>query len=358
MSDNSPVLSRRGFLTRAGATVLMGAMGTSILAACAPGGGAAPAKSSSSGGASNVPTVPFTFLSFLPLTSFTVTPEMLGDLDGNFTKNGLDITLQPVHGSAQATQLLLANKGQVARNGLIDAMVAGFAQNQPVVVVGIDTYATGIRIVTTDKDPNPSDWVGKTMGVPSVKGTSDKTLSMSLIEAGIDPNSVKRQLVGLSAGTFDLVKNGSLAGYIVSADTAFLVAKQNPEARVFTPTTGSGINIYMTTKDQIAQNGDAIKRYLTAIKEVKSGLIDASDKVYSKAIDTLRGKYSWAALDDVHIAPEALKAQVDLWKNPAGQVGQPDMDAIEKSYQELVKAGFVPGGKKIEDLIDTSLLPK
>ena len=188
MSNNGPVLSRRGFLTRAGAAVLMGVAAPSILAACAPGGSAAPAKSNNTGGAGNVPTVPFTFLSFLPLTSFTVTPEMLGDLDGTFKKNGLDITLEPVHGSAQATQLLLANKGQVARNGLIDAMVAAFTQNQPVVVTGIDTYATGIRIVTTAKNPNPSDWAGKTMGVPSVNGTSDKTLSMSLIEAGSTPS--------------------------------------------------------------------------------------------------------------------------------------------------------------------------
>ncbi|WP_344782191.1 ABC transporter substrate-binding protein [Microbacterium kribbense] len=302
--------------------------------------------------------MPFTFLSFLPLTSFTVSPEMLADLDGTFKKDGLDATLQPVKGSAQATQLLLANKGQVARNGLIDAMVAAFAQNQPVVVTGIDTYQTGIKIVTTSKTPNPADWVGKTMGVPSVNGTSDKTLSMSLIEAGLDPKSVKRQLVGLSAGTFDLVQKGTLVGYLVSTDTAFLVAKQNPDAHVFTPTTGSGINIYMSTKDQIQQNGDALKKYFAAITEVKSGIVNGTDQDYTKAIDTLRTKYSWAALDDSTIAVEAFKAQVGLWKNPAGAIGQPDMDAIDKSYQELVKAGFVPGGKKIESLFDTSLLPQ
>jgi NitT/TauT family transport system substrate-binding protein len=334
----------------------MGALGTSFLAACSTGGGSTPSKSDDSGAAKNVPTVPFTFLSFLPLTSFTVTPEMLADLDGTFKKNGLDTTLQAVQGSAQATQLLLANKGQVARNGLIDAMLASFSQNQPVVVAGIDTYATGIRIVTTDKSPNPADWVGKTIGVPSVNGTSDKTLSMSLIEGGIDPKSVKRQLVGLSAGTFDLVHNGTLAGYMVSADTALIVAKQNKDARVFTPTTGTGINIYMTTKDQINQNGDALKKYFASIKQVKESVL--ADKSLDKPIELLRSKYSWAALDDVHVAPEALKAQADLWKTPQGEIGEPDMDAIEKSYQELVKADIVPAGKKIEDLIDTSLLPK
>jgi NitT/TauT family transport system substrate-binding protein len=355
MSNNGPVFSRRGFLTRAGGTVLMGALGATALAACATGE-ATPAASTSGSPAKAKTPVPFTFLSFLPLTSFTVTPEMLGDLDGTFKKNGLDMTLQAVQGSAQATQLLLANKGQVARNGLIDAMLAAFAQNQPVVVAGIDTYATGIRIVTTDKSSKPADWVGKTIGVPSVNGTSDKTLSMSLLEAGIDPKSVKRQLVGLSAATFELVHNGTLAGYMVSADTALLVAKQNADARVFTPTTGTGINIYMTTKDQINQNGDALKDYFASIKQIKTAVLGG--KNFDKPIELLRTKYSWAALDDVHVAPQALKAQSDLWKNPSGQIGEPDMDGIEKAYKDLVSSDIVPAGKKIEDLVDTSLLPK
>ena len=38
--------------------------------------------------------------------------------------------------------------------------------------------------------------VGKTIGVPSVNGISDKTVSMSLRKAGIDPESVNHQLVG------------------------------------------------------------------------------------------------------------------------------------------------------------------
>ena len=355
MSNHGTVFSRRSFVTRAGGTILLGALGAGALAACATGE-SMPAGSTSGGSKEGGALAPFTFLSFLPLTSFSVVPEMYGDLTGAFKKNHLDMTLQTVKGSPQATQLLLADKGQVARNGLIDAMIAAFAENQPIVIPAIDTYRVGIRIVTTDKSPKPSDWVGKTIGVPSINGTSDKTLSMSLRKMNIDPDSVKRQLVGLAPGTFDLVRNGTLAGYMVSTDTAQIVAKQNPDARIFEPTSDTGINIYMTTKAQIDQHGDELKDYFLAVQQVKEGLI--AEKNFDGAIKTLRSKYSFASLDDDDIAKTSFEERTVSWTGKDGRTGWPDMDQLEGAYGELVDAKFVPGGKKIESLVDTSLLPK
>jgi NitT/TauT family transport system substrate-binding protein len=357
MSNNGPVFSRRGFLTRAGGTVLMGALGATALAACATGE-ATPAKSASSD--KPVPLVPFTFLSFLPVSSFTVSPEMMGVAGGYFAKNGLDATLQAVKGSAQATQLLVANKGQVARNGAIDAMTAGFTQNLPVKIVGVNTYGSAIRILTTKDTPNPSDWVGKTIGVPSVNGTSDKTLSAVLHDANIDPTSVKRQLVGLTPGTFELVRNGSLAGYMVSLDTALIVLKQNPDAVSFAPTnvTKVGDNIYMTSQDQIDQHGDEIKKYFLSIKQATSDMIADEAKGFDKTIKTLRSAYDFASLADEDIAKGALKAYSHLWPDAKGNLLTIDMDRLEESYRQMVDLKVVPAGKDIESIVDTSLLPK
>lgn len=353
MLNDSPVFSRRSFVTRAGGTILLGALGASALAACATD---APAPAGSAGAKGGGALAPFTFLSFLPLTSFSVVPEMYGDLTGAFKKNHLDMTLQTVKGSAQATQLLLADKGQVARNGLIDALIAAFEQNQPIVIPAVDTYRVGIRIVTTDKSPNPSDWVGKTIGVPSVNGTSDKTLSMSLRKMNINPDSVKRQLVGLSPGTFNLVQNGTLAGYMVSPDTAQIVAKQNADARIFVPTSDTGINIYMTTKSQMDKHSDELKDYFLAIQQIKEGLI--AEKNFDDAIKTLKTKYTFASLDDEEIAKASFKERVEAWTGKDGRTGWPDMAQLEGAYKELVDAKIVPGGKKIESIVDTSLLPK
>ncbi|WP_166791224.1 ABC transporter substrate-binding protein [Cryobacterium sp. Hh7] len=326
-----------------------------MLAACATGE-STPAGTTSGGTGGGDALTPFTFLSFLPLTSFSVVPEMYGDLTGAFTKNHMDMTLQTVKGSAQATQLLLANKGQVARNGLIDAMIAAFAQDQPIVIPAIDTFQVGIRIVTTDASPEPSDWVGKTIGVPSVNGTSDKTLSMSLRKMDIDPESVKRQLVGLAPGTFDLVRNGTLAGYMVSADTAQIVAKQNSDARIFVPTSVTGMNIYMTTKEQIDQHGDELKNFFLAVQQVKEGLI--AEKNFDAAIKTLRSEYTFASLDDDEIANASFKERTAAWQGKDGRTGWPDMEELEGAYGELVDSKVVPSGKKIESLVDTSLLPQ
>ena len=147
-------------MVRAGGTALVGAMGTTLLASCATDGGSEDSGQYSApgnGGSKQEPLSPFLFLSFPPLTSFTVSPAMLGDVNDTFEKHGSEITREPATGSAQVTQMVLANNGQVARNGLINATMARFNENQDIVLTAVDTYSVGIRIVTIDAAPNPAD---------------------------------------------------------------------------------------------------------------------------------------------------------------------------------------------------------
>ena len=354
--NGSAAFSRRNFLVRSLGTLALGAAGTSLLTSCAPTETAPKAAPGATEKAPAAP-VPFTFLSFLPLTSLTITPEFMGVAGGYFKKNGLDTTLQVVQGSAQVLQTLLGDKGQVARNGTIDIMTAALDQDQPFVVVGVNTFKSGIRFITTKDNPEPSDWVGKTFGVPSVNGTSDKTLTLALKGAGVDPGTVKRQLVGLSPGTFELVKNGTIAGYIVSLDTSIIVAAQNPDAFVFDPSplTKAVDNIYMSTKKQIDEHGDEIANYLLAIKQATEDVIADTD--LDKTLTTMRSAYSFDTLNDDKTAKAALNLYRKMWVNN-NKVLVPDMDRLEAAYRELVDAGMLASGKNVEKMVDTSLLPK
>ena len=67
------------------------------------------------------------------------------------------------------------------------------------------------------------------MGTPSEGGTSEIILKVTAASAGIDPDDVQTQVVGLAPGVFDLVTSGRIGGYVVSLDTA--VALREAAAR-------------------------------------------------------------------------------------------------------------------------------
>jgi NitT/TauT family transport system substrate-binding protein len=359
MPTDSPVaFTRRNFLTRSLGTLVIGVAGSTLLASCAPTP-AAPADKAAPA-ETKKPLVPFTFLSYLTLDSLSMAPEMLGVAGGYFAKHGLDVTIQVVKGSPQAMQTLIAGVAPLTRVGEIDVMVAAVEKKQPLVNVGVISHGSAIRIISTEKYSNgPEDWVGKTMGVPSVGGTSDKGLSLMMKNAGLDPDSVKRQLVGLTPATFELVRNGTLVGYMVSIDTALIVAQQNPDARIFDPgvRVKSDNQVYASTPDQIGKHKEELTNYFAAIKEVIEDV--TADKDLKKTIATLRSKYSFATLNDDKIAKEALTALRGLWTNhDKGPLLTQDLAVWAAGYDELVGAKVVTAGFDSEKLVDNSMVSK
>ncbi|MFD0851486.1 ABC transporter substrate-binding protein, partial [Actinomadura adrarensis] len=160
-----------------------------------------------------------TFLSPLPLETLGLAVELLGVAGGHFEKHGLDVTLQEAKGTAQAIQTLLSGVAPVARVGQIDLMTAVTDSNRPLVNIGTGFRTTALRFAYSKKNHPinaPEDMAGRTMGVPSEGGTSDKVVSLVLAGAGLDPEQTRRQVVGLTPGTFDLVQRGRLVGYVVS----------------------------------------------------------------------------------------------------------------------------------------------
>ena len=172
---SASMFSRRSFLTRSAVTVAAAAAAPSFLAACG-------SDASGSGGSEKV-----TFLSYLPLETLSLTPELLGVAGGHFARHGLDVELQPVKGSPQAMQTLLAGTAPISRIGQIDLMTAVADSNQPIINIGTLNRGSSLRFIySKSKHPleQPSDFVGQTMGVPSEGGTSDKVVSLTLAEPG------------------------------------------------------------------------------------------------------------------------------------------------------------------------------
>lgn len=348
----SQTLDRRSFLRRSGFTLIAAAAGPSLLSACG--------SNSAAGSGSESRSRNITFLSYLPLETLSLAPELLAVAGGYFKKHGLDVKLQPVKGSPQAMQTLLAGAGPITRIGQIDLVTAVGNKNQPMVNVGTLTRSSTIRFLYSKKNPlnKPEDLVGKTMGVPSEGGTSDKVVSLVMSNSRLDPKSVKRQVTGLTPGTFNLVQQGRIAGYVVSLDTANIVASQNSDAAIFDP--GKYVNadrqVYVSTKEIVKNEADSLKAFMAAINDAIGAMV--ADEPLDETLKVLRSKYSFATLDDDKIAKASLQQSRNAWTG--GKPTDPFLVTDEKAwaagYEELVKAGMVPANLDPKAWFDNSLL--
>ncbi|MFC7404996.1 ABC transporter substrate-binding protein [Georgenia alba] len=350
-------LSRAGFLRGSG-LLLAAAAGGGLLGACAePGSGQGQAAAGGDGEGTD-----FTFLSYLTLDTLSMSPEMLGLAGGYFADHGLNTEVQVVRGSPQALQTLLSGVAPLTRVGAIDLMTARTEQDQPLVNVGTIVRRPSIRIIYSQDRPlaAPEDFVGKTIGVPSEGGTSEKTLMLMLQNSGIDPEQVTRQVVAQTPASFEMVRRGQLDGYMGSIDIALMVESTQEGGAILNPADIAAVKadtqIYVTTEEAIEQHGDDLRSYLAAIREAVTSIVEDSDR--SRTIETLRGEYSFATLDDDEVAPRALDEGVALWTDDgnADELLVTDTDLWVEAVAELEEAGFISGAEDPESWVDNSLL--
>jgi NitT/TauT family transport system substrate-binding protein len=280
-------------------------------------------------------------VSFLPLQSFTFTPEMYAYSSGIFEEHGLDVQLQPVQGTAAAIQTLLGGATPITRVSTVDVM-PGMESGQPIVAIGTQAYRSNLRIISTEGNAIESeeDMEGKTIGMGSVGP--------------------------VTAATYELVKQGQLDGYIVSLDTSIGIVNQNDDAL----SSPAGLvdaperQVWITTQANLENPDrvDQIERFLAAIKEATQEIIDDSENDFANVLSTLRdsGDWEFAALADDAIAIEALTTYTtQTWIDSTGAVGllENDVDYWQLTYDSYVDAGLLDGGASPSDWITDDLLP-
>lgn len=347
-----PLMSRRSFVKNSAFASAAALAGTGLLAGCGSNGG----------GDSNDLTEE-TFLSYLPLETFSMAPELLAVAGGHFAEHGLDITMEEVQGSPQAMQTLLSGVAPITRLGQLDLLTTMSETDRGMVNIGSLTRGPTQRILySTDNHvlEEPEDFLDQVMGVPSEGGTSDMLNSLILAVDGHDPERLERQVVGLSPGTFNLVQRGELVGYVVSLDTAVTVQAQHEDAGVFDPGTvmSSDSQVYVTTRDDLEEHEDVLRAFIAAIHDAVSAV--AADEELDETLELLRRDNSFASLDDDEIAKPTLQIMRDMWTG--GDDPQPllvtDEDTWLAGYEELVDAGLAEPGADPAAWIDNSLIPE
>jgi NitT/TauT family transport system substrate-binding protein len=306
-------------------------------------------------------------VTFLPLESFTFTPEMYAYSGGFFEKHGLDVQLQPVQGTSAAIQTLLGGAAPITRASTVDVF-PGMEQGQPIVAVGTMAHKSNLRVASAESDPveSPQDMEGKIMGMGSIGGTSEKMLNLALDANDVPRDSVTRQAVPVTGATFELVKQGQLSGYIVSLDTSIALGEQNPDAVISEAGLGDAPDLqsWITTQSNLEdpQRVEQIEAFLAAIKEATQAVIDDAENDFENVLATLRdsGDFSFAALEDDAVAKAALDVYTSqTWVDPEGELGllENDLEAWTNAYDTYVESGLLKGGQNPEDWITDEYLP-
>jgi NitT/TauT family transport system substrate-binding protein len=343
-------LSRRAFL----GTFAVG-VGAPLLAAC---GGSDDDGGGTSGGVQEL-----TFLSVIPLPNIANSPELVADGSGLFEKHGLKVRFQNTQGSPPAIQTVIAGGALLTKIGDIETITAIAEKDAPLVNVGGVEKEGLLRFLSSKRKPllKPEDFRGVTMGLPSSGVTSEKTLDVVLASAGIKKQEVKRQVVGLTPGVFELVKTGRIDGYVVSLDTSLTVLKAEPDAVSFAPGSviSAGVQLYATSTEQSkdSRKQKQIRGYLQAIADAIKFIVDDEAAGFTKTMDLMK-PYDVPSLKDPEIAAAALREFVKSWTaDGRDKMVRTNPQAWQATYDELVDSELVPGGKDPSKWMTTDFAP-
>jgi NitT/TauT family transport system substrate-binding protein len=311
--------------------------------------------------------VSLTYLNTLPIESLTYATELVADTKGYFKAEGVNVDFQFVNGTPPAIAAVMSGKGALTRAGDTDIIKSIVTKDAQVLNVGaVQKGGTTIRIVSSKRNPiaNPADLRGKVIGESALGGTTEGILNLVLNQAGMKITDVKQQVVGLSAGVFNLVQDGRIDGYMTSLDTALQLQAGQPDAVILDPSKfiASGSQDYITStaqsKDPAKQ--DAIRRYLKAIKSAIVFMAGDQASGFAETIKSISTKYKVPAFADKAVTKASLDGYLASWTAAGGldKAVQVDDTKWAATYDEMVKAAVVPGGKDPHGWIDDQLAPK
>jgi NitT/TauT family transport system substrate-binding protein len=308
--------TRRAFITRtAGAVAAVSGAG-GLLAAC--GSPATEKASTSSSAASGSGTVQV--VNILP-PQLGYTAEYIADMDGFFKKEGLTVKANTARGSAPAIQAVLSGTALLSWVGWLESVIDIANQGAPIQAVAFTGRRSTLAIVSDKGKPltKPQDFVGKKIGIPSEGGTSETTLDLMLAANNIPTNKVSRQVTGFTPGTFELIKRGRIAGFVIGASQEEQFRQAQPSS-TFLDTdkyVTDGLT-YITSQKGLQSSKAMIQAYLRALKGAMEQILDDKPSGFANTIKKLRSKYDFDELKD---------------------------DAVAKYYIDYISSGWVVDGR-------------
>jgi NitT/TauT family transport system substrate-binding protein len=303
--------TRRAFMTRSAGALAAASGAGGLLAACgSPATQKAATSSSAASGTSTVQVV-----NILP-PQLGYAAEYIADMDGFFKKEGLDVKVNTSRGSAPAIQAILSGTAMLSWVGWLESVIDIANRNAPIMAVAFTGRRSTLAIVSDKSKPlaKPSAFVGNRVGIPSEGGTSETTLDLMLAANNIPLNKVPRQVTGFTPGTFELIKKGRIAGFVIGASQEEQFRKAQPTSTFLNTAdyVTDGL-CYITSKKSLDASKPQIQAYLRALKGAMEQILDDKPKGYPDTLKKLRSKYDFDELKDDAVAKAYLDFNVGSW---------------------------------------------
>jgi NitT/TauT family transport system substrate-binding protein len=334
--------TRRAFMGKTAGTfaALSGAGG--LLAACgSPAAQKGQATKSASSGTVQV-------VNILP-PQLGYAAEYIADMDGFFKKEGLTVKVSTARGSAPAIQAILSGTALLSWVGWLESVIDIANQGAPIQSVAFTGRRSTLAIVSDKKKTplaKPQDFPGNRIGIPSEGGTSETTLDLMLAANHIPLDKVPRQVTGFTPGTFELIKKGRIAGFVIGASQEEQFREAQPDS-MFLNTADyvtDGLT-YITSQKGLQSSRDQIKAYLRALRGAMEQILNDKEKGYPDTLKKLRSKYDFDELKKDSVAKAYLDFNVGSWVvDGQDKLLKVDPEKWKATYDAAVKVKAAKGG--------------
>lgn len=280
--------------------------------------------------------------------------------NGYFAEAGLDLSANPSPGTANVITQLAAGHAEFGQAAAIVTVPAIVEQGAEILTVGQPIYRSVFEIASTPDNPitHPRDMVGKTIGVMSIGGSTDRLLDAMMIAEGLDPSSVERVVTGLSAGAYTHLQSGQVAGFWsfypirVALDTMGIELHYlNSDDYARLPADSVIASRALTETDD---GRELVKAYLTGVKRGLDFLLDPAN--VEASIDIL-GKYNPTEAEDRTATAEKFAIVRQLAQPPEGVTSlYCDIQAWEAGIDLMAEMGVISQPVPVSDVATNAFL--
>lgn len=239
-----------------------------LLAACGSG---SPSSGDAAGGASGSAGLTQVTVGVIPIVD--TAPIWLGDEEGFFADEGLDLDIQTASGGAAIIPGVQSGSYDFAFSNLVSLMVANDkGLDMKVVANGNSTTGTdhdfGAVVVAGDSDiKSPKDLAGKKVSVNNLSNIGDTTIKTVVEEDGGDPDSINFVEVGFPDAPAALDNGVVDAAWILDP---FLTQSVEGGARVISNNFSDfdpklDISAYFTSQAVVDKNPDLTQKFQRAM---------------------------------------------------------------------------------------------
>lgn len=243
-------------------------------------------------------------------------PVMNAAAGGHFDTYGLDVSFEAARGSAAAITQVISGQADIARSDAIDVLEA-VARGADVVAFAAITQRPPFYVISSPAAPinTPADMVGKTIGIISVGGATDKLLQVMLSASGVDPSSVNIEVVGTGAGSFGLIQQGRIDAFIDTSSSVVRLRSAGVAIRSWNVADVIQVpsQVYVTRRETLETRPELLDRFLLSIRA-------SMDEIYAAdSLLTITNRMSRIFeisdidLSNPDIGSDALAADSRLW---------------------------------------------